>query len=189
MGATVDRPLVGETEAGSIAEQAGFEKRDEVLKVGDRSIQSWNEFRLAILDQGLDGGTISILVRNIDGVESRRELALGELRLLENEGDIFNVIGFSQWWPQLTAEIGGVIEKSAAENAGLQKNDVVLQVDGVEIDQWLSLVKMIREKPNKAMQFVVLRDGIKKSLTVIPQSRKNKDGEQGFIGADRKSVV
>jgi regulator of sigma E protease len=183
MGATVDRPLVGETEAGSIAEQAGFEKRDEVLKVGDRSIQSWNEFRLAILDQGLDGGTISILVRNIDGVESRRELALGELRLLENEGDIFNVIGFSQWWPQLTAEIGGVIEKSAAENAGLQKNDVVLQVDGVEIDQWLSLVKMIREKPNKAMQFVVLRDGIKKSLTVIPQSRKAKDGEQGFIGA------
>ncbi len=188
LGATVDRPLVGETEVGSIAEQAGFEKRDEVLKVGDRSIRSWNEFRLAILDQGLDGGNIQILVRNIDGIEISRKLALGEIRLLKNEGDIFKLIGFSQWWPELTAEIGGVIENSAAENAGLQKNDIILQVDGIEIDQWLSLVKMIRDKPNKAMQFVVLRSGIEKSLTVIPQSRavndkSGKDGEQGFIGA------
>ncbi len=183
LGSTVNRPLIGETEVGSIAEKSGFKMRDEVLKVGDRQVKSWGEFRLAVLDQGLDGGNIQVLVRDIDGIESGRELALGELRLLKKEGDIFNLIGFSQWWPQLTAEIGGVIENSAAENAGLQKNDVIFQVDGVEIDQWLSLVKIIREKPNQAMQFVVLRDGIEKLLTVIPQSRKVNDSEQGFIGA------
>jgi len=183
MGTTVDRPLVGITEAGSIAEQAGFEMRDEVLQVGNRPVHSWNEFRLAILDQGLDGGNIQILVRNINGIETNRELALGDLRLLKNEGDIFALIGFSQWWPQLRAEIGGVIENSAAENAGLQKNDIIVQVDGIEIDQWLSLVSMIRDKPNKAMEFVVLRDGVEKLLTVIPQSREGSDGEQGFIGA------
>jgi regulator of sigma E protease len=183
LGTTVDRPFVGETEVGSIAEKAGFESQDEVLTVGHVPIKSWNEFRLEILDQGLDGGNIEILVRDIDGIEHKRELALGDMHLLENEGDIFNVIGFSQWWPQLEVEIGGVMEKSAAENAGLQKNDIVLQVDDVEINQWLTLVEMIREKPNKAMQFVVLREGVEKSLTVIPQSRKSKDGEQGFIGA------
>ena len=183
LGTTVDRPIVGETEAGSIAAKAGFEIQDEVLKVGEAPIQSWNGFRLEVLDQGLDGGNLQILVRTADGVETMRELALGDMHLLENEGDIFKYIGFSQWWPLLKVEIGGVIEQSAAENAGLQKNDVVLQVDGIEIDQWLSLVKMIRQKPNKAMQFVVLRDGIEKSLTIIPQSRKSEQGEQGFIGA------
>jgi len=183
LGTTVDRPFVGETETGSIAEQAGFEIKDEVLKVGDTPVLSWNEFRLAILDQGLDGGNIQILVRNVDAIESTRELVLGEIRLLENEGDIFKVIGFSQWWPKLKAEIGGVMENSAAENAGIQKNDVVRQVDGIEIDQWMTLVEMIREKPGKAMKFIVLRDAVEKSIIVIPQSRETKDGKQGFIGA------
>ncbi len=183
LGTTVDRPFIGKSEVGSLAEKAGFEIQDEVLKVGERPVQSWNEFRLEILGQGLDGGNIQVFVRNIDGIESKRELALGNIHLLENEGDIFKVIGFSQWWPKLKAEIGGVMEKSAAENAGLEKNDIVLRVDGIEIDQWLSLVEMIREKPDKAMQFVVLRDGVEKSLIVIPQSRESKEGVQGFIGA------
>jgi regulator of sigma E protease len=183
LGTTVDRPFVGQSEAGSIAEKAGFEIQDEVLKVGKRPVQSWNEFRLEILDQGLDGGNLQVFVRNADGIESKRELALGDMHLLENEGDIFKVIGFSQWWPKFKAEIGGVMEKSAAENAGLEKNDIVLRVDGIEIDQWLSLVEMIREKPGKAMQFVVLRNGVEKSLIVIPQSRESKEGVQGFIGA------
>jgi regulator of sigma E protease len=183
LGTNVDRPFVGKTEVGSIAEKAGFEIQDEVLKVGDTPVLSWNEFRLEILDQGLDGGNIQILVRNTDGIESKRELALGDMHLLENEGDIFKVIGFSQWWPQLKVEIGGVMENSAAENAGIQKNDVVVQVDGLEIDQWMTLVEMIREKPGKAMKFVVLRDGVEKSIIVVPQSRETKEGKQGFIGA------
>ena len=39
MGATVDRPFVGETKADSVAALAGFQVRDEVLKVGDTQIQ------------------------------------------------------------------------------------------------------------------------------------------------------
>lgn len=183
LGTTVDRPFVGETEPGSIAEKAGFEIQDEVLMVAEEPVKSWNDFRLKILDQGLDGGNIPVIVRASDGIEHTRELALGNMRLLENEGDIFAHIGFRQWWPELTAEIGGVMEQSAAEHAGLRKGDIFLQADGVEIDQWISLVEMIREKPNKAMQFIVLRDGVEKAFTVIPQSRKTKVGEQGFIGA------
>ncbi len=183
MGTTVDRPFVGEAEPDSIVASAGFEVQDEVLMVGDAVVNSWNEFRLEILDQGLDGGDLQIRVRARDNNEYTRLLALGDMRLLENEGDIFKLIGFNQWMPELKAEIGGVIENSAAENAGLRKGDVFLQVDGIAVDQWSSLVEMIREKPNKAMQFVVLRNGVEEIVTVIPQSRKTKDGEQGFIGA------
>lgn len=183
LGTMVDRPFVGKTEPASIAAAAGFEIQDEVLKVGKVPVSSWNEFRLEILNQGLDGGNLQIRVRADDGIEHTRELALGDIRLLENKGDIFDQLGFHQWWPELPVEIGGVMEQSAAENAGLQKADVILQVDGVEINQWLSLVEMIREKPNKAMQFIVLREGVEKTFTVVPQSRKNNEEEQGFIGA------
>ncbi|HHJ35286.1 MAG TPA: RIP metalloprotease RseP [Gammaproteobacteria bacterium] len=183
LGTTVDRPYVGETVKDSIAEKAGFENRDEVLAVGDTSVRSWNGFRLAILDQGLDGGDLQILVLADDGTEHVRQLSLGDMHLLENEGDVFKYIGFTQWWPQLKAEIGGVVDKGAASNAGLQKGDIVLSVDGVVIDKWLSLVEAIRARPNKAMDLMVLRDGTEVPLTVIPESRKAGEDEQGYIGA------
>lgn len=183
MGTTVDRPFVGQTDADSIAANAGFKLQDEVLKVGDTAVNSWNDFRLEILDQGLDGGNIQILVRDTDGFEHMRELELADTRLLEKEGDIFDSIGFHQWWPDLLPEIGGVMEKGAAENAGLQRGDIILRVDGAEIEQWATLVEMIRLSPNKAMQFLVLRDGLEKAITVVPQSREAKEGDQGFIGA------
>ncbi len=183
MGTTVDRPFIGKAEPESIAASAGFKVQDEVLMVGDSKVNSWNEFRLEVLDQGLDGGDLQIMVRGSDNIDYTRVLALGDTRLLENEGDIFKLIGFNQWLPELKAEIGGVMENSAAESSGLRKGDIFLQADGVEVDQWITLVNMIREKPNKAMQFVVLRNGVEEIFTVIPQSRKTKDGEQGFIGA------
>ncbi|MBE9568702.1 MAG: RIP metalloprotease RseP [Proteobacteria bacterium] len=209
LGTTVDRPFVGEVDADSIAAKAGFNNRDEILLVAETPVRSWNEFRLQVLDQGLDGGTIPVRVRTEDGSETTRQLALGDMHLLEEEGDIFNRLGFNQWWPDLQPEIGGVVGQGAAENAGLQKGDIVIRVDGVEVTQWKTLVEMIRLKPNRAMQFVVLRtaggddaEGVARvdageevELTVIPQSRKVKttektanktvetETEQGYIGA------
>lgn len=183
LGSTVDRPFVGIPEPDSIVENAGFQAQDEVLTVGNSEIKSWNEFRMEILNQGLDGGTLDISVRDSDGLEYTRKLELGDMKLLADEGDIFKNIGFSQWWPMLRAEIGGVLEKGAAANAGLQQGDIVLRVDGVAMDGWLDLVEAIRKKPNAAMQFTVSRNGVEKTLTVIPGSRKVGEQEQGFIGA------
>ena len=183
LGTTVYRPFVGQSEVDSVAAVAGFEVQDEVLKVGEVSVNSWTEFRLEILNQGLDGGDVQILIRDTDNLEKTRVLSLGDMHLLEEEGDIFNRIGFKQWLPELKAEISGVVEQGAAENAGIKQGDVVVQIDGVDINNWTSMVELIREKPNTAMNFVILRDGIEKNITVISQSRKTEEGEQGFIGA------
>lgn len=184
LGTTVDRPLVGEPIPQSMASIAGFQLQDEVLSVGHVEVRSWNQFRMEILDQGLNGGDLEIGVRAIDGSEYTRTLALGEMQLLKNEGDIFTHIGFQQWWPTLQAIIGGVVEGGAAENAGLREGDVVVMVDGVAIDEWIALVEVIRDNPNKEMQFEVIRDGVTKNISVIPNSRKIENGEQqGFIGA------
>jgi regulator of sigma E protease len=183
LGTTVDRPYVGESVNGSIASKANFEIQDEVLQVGDAVVRSWNDFRLEILNQGLDGGSLQILVLAKDGEKYTRQLALGDYRLLENEGDIFKHIGFTHWRPQMKAEIAGVIAEGAAESAGLQKGDLVLSVDGVAVDRWMSLVEMIRAKPDTAMDFLVLREGVEIPLTITPKSRKVEEGEQGYIGA------
>lgn len=183
LGVTVDRPFIGISDSGSIAASAGFQPGEEVLRVGDAEVNSWNDFRMKVLDQGLDGGNLEVLVRTPDGLEFSRQLSLGDIRLLEKEGDIFRQIGFQQWWPPMPLEIGGVMKGSASENAGLKKGDLIVEVDGKKVDSWLKLVEAIRLKPGKPMQFVVLRDGEEKTVTVIPQERETEEGVQGVIGA------
>ena len=183
LGTTVDRPFVGEPDVGSIVEKSGFESKDEILSVGDTSIRSWNDFRMQILDQGLDGGKLVIKVATADGFETNRILDLGEMRLLENEGDIFKHIGFKQWWPDLPTEIGGVMENSAAEKAGLQAGDIITDIDGVAVEKWVLLVEQIRNSPGRPMQFNIQRDGQLINLIVTPQSRDTNSGKEGVIGA------
>ncbi len=184
LGSTVDRALVGQTVAESVAAKAGFQLRDEVIMVGGTGVKSWHDFRLEVLNQGLNGGTIMVEVRDSDGAQQTRELALGDMYILKEKGDIFQHLGFKQWWPQLKPEIGGVVAGSPAENSGIRQGDVVLQVDEQTIDEWRTLVELIREKPNQAMNFLVLRDGLEKNITIIPGSRTvNENEQQGFIGA------
>lgn len=183
IGSTVARPLLGQVTANSIAAQADFEIKDEVILVGDVKVNSWDEFRLEILDQGLNGGVLPIGVRSAGGMVYKRNLELGEIRLLEKEGDIFKDIGFTRWQPKLDAKIGGVIEGGAAEVAGLRKGDHVLYVDGVSVPHWGFLVEAIRSKPKKLMSFHILRASEEIEVNILPGARETSDGEQGYIGA------
>lgn len=183
IGTSADRPLVGEVEPGTIAAQSGFVIEDEILSVAGEEVKSWNGFRLAVLDHGLDGGDIDVKVETVDGERVVRTLALGDTRLLKDEGDIFTGIGFKQWWPDLPAQIGGLVDDGAAQAAGLLKGDIITRVDDTDVASWIALVELIRENPGKAMNFHVLRDGVASRILVVPNSRMVNEQEQGYIGA------
>jgi regulator of sigma E protease len=182
-GVSVDRALLGEPVVDSIADNAGFEVRDEVIKVGDVDVQSWSEFRIAILDQGLDGGPINIQVRNADGFNKTHTLDLEDTKLLENEGDVIAIIGFRQWWPELPPEIGGVLEEGAAEQAGLQKGDRILAVNDDAVERWEQIVELVQKNPAITLRFLIERDNQQQTLYVTPAIREEGETQTGFIGA------
>jgi regulator of sigma E protease len=183
VGTTAQRPLVGVPEADTVAGAAGFSDKDEVLTVGDVEIRSWNAFRIALIDQGLDGGNISVTVRDIDGIEQVRVLQLGDTRVLEDEGDVVSKLGFNMWQPDLPPEIGGVTEDGAARESGLQKGDLIIAVDGSEVFKWIDIVNLVRASPDKTMRFTVDRSGERVELVVTPRSRVVEDKQSGYIGA------
>jgi len=182
-GVSVDRPLLGQAAADSQAEQAGFGVRDEIIKVGDTEIKSWSEFRIAVLDQGLDSDAIDVQVRDIDGFEKTHRLDLGGMKLLEDDGDVIANIGFRQWWPELPPEIGGVVEKGAAELAGLQKGDLIVAINDEAVSQWKQIVEIVQQNPETSLQFLVQRENQQQKITVIPASRETDGVKSGFIGA------
>ncbi len=182
-GITVERALLGAPAEESIAALSGFENNDEVLKVGEADVKSWSDLNLLVLDQGLDGGTLELEVRNADGMIESRRLDLGSTRLLEKESDIMAELGFRHWWPDLPAVIGGVIKDGPAEQAGLQEGDQLLKLNDEKIERWDELVKLVENSQAKPINFIILRDQQEVSIVVIPGSREKQGEVKGFIGA------
>ena len=182
-GLTVERALLGTPAENSVAAVSGFENQDEILKVGDDRIRSWSDFNLTVLDQGLDGGTLDVQVKNVDGLIKNRLVDLSGTQLLEHESDVMADLGFKHWRPEFPAVIGGVIKDGPAEQAGLMKGDRLLMLDDLSIKRWHDLVERVEVSQGVPVKFVVLRDGQEKDIVVIPGSKEKNGESKGFIGA------
>ena len=68
-----------------------------------------------------------------------------------------------------------VQEKSAAEIAGFQAEDLVLSIDGEPIDSFSDIQRVVAPSPDVELTFVVKRNGHDVTLHVTPKSREQTD--------------
>ncbi|HCN67495.1 MAG TPA: RIP metalloprotease RseP, partial [Candidatus Accumulibacter sp.] len=99
------------------------------------------------------------------------------------EGDALERLGLGLYRPRLPPVIGSVSASSAAQAAGLQSGDEVLEIDGEPIDSWADLVSVVRRSPGQTLQMDVLRQGLRQQLTVRPSAVDDRGREIGRIGA------
>ena len=52
--------------------------------------------------------------------------------------------------------------------AGLEPGDVILAVDGVEVDSWLDLTEIIRANPGTTLGLTIERDGVNREVRITP---------------------
>ena len=69
---------------------------------------------------------------------------------------------------EIVPVVGGVIEDSAAEEAGLQPGDVLVGVEQVRTDDYGQLREVIRNRPEQPTTLVIARDGEERTLTLTP---------------------
>jgi S1-C subfamily serine protease len=63
--------------------------------------------------------------------------------------------------------VAEVIDGSPAKKGGLQKNDVVLKVNGVEVNELKPTIDLVRQaKPGQEIVFQVKRDGKEKDVKI-----------------------
>ncbi len=80
------------------------------------------------------------------------------------------------------AGIGEVVTGSAAEEAGLQKGDLVVNLAGKQLNSFDELRTIIMENPSKQLGAIVLRDGKELSLTITPKAKESGDKTIGLLG-------
>jgi regulator of sigma E protease len=182
LGEQAMRPLVGQVEVASVAAKAGIQAGDELLRIGDTRVQSWEQGLFALLEAALDKQDLPVQVRGANGNE--RSLWLpGEAMasLMQDEGDIFAKLGLAP--RRLPAVIGEVIKGEAAEQAGLKSGDRVLKANGQQLQSWPQWVELIRANPGRLMSLEVERAGALLDLEVRVGQQEQNGVLIGRVGA------
>lgn len=97
---------------------------------------------------------------------------------------VFIIFYAIQGVPTDEPRLGQTIEGYPAQQAGLQENDRVLEIDGKKIDSWTDMTAYIDDHPNERMTFTVERAGEKRQIALVAGDREVGDGggREGFIG-------
>ncbi|MEJ2183129.1 MAG: RIP metalloprotease RseP [Nitrospirota bacterium] len=112
--------------------------------------------------------------------------------LIVFSGPVFNIVFaavvfillFMSGVPVLKSEVGEVMEGTPAAQAGLQKGDEIVSIDGTPITEWSGMSAVIQKSPGKELALTVKRDGRTLTLTITPEKKTVKDifGEPREVG-------
>jgi len=179
------KPVVGEVEPQSVAARAGLLDGDQVVRVGERGVSTWEGTVLAMLDSLLADGDIPLQVAGEDGQERLVILrTAGEESNLTEPGQLFTGLGFQPWSPDLPPVVDEIISGGPADQAGLLPGDEVVAADGLAIKSWPEWVNFVRARPNQRVQTLVSRNGSQTELFIDVGEIESESGERvGRIGA------
>jgi len=177
------RPVVGEVAPQSVAAQAGFQTRDELLSVAGRQTPTWDAATLELLDAALAREQIEIRVRQPDDHQRLVVMDFSEVSNALDKGGLLENLGLAVWRPTVPAVIDRLIPGAPAEQAGLLPGDRVLALDDVPIESWSQWVELVRGHPGETLRVRVERDGGELELALVPRAVEERGTTIGQIGA------
>jgi serine protease Do len=178
--------LVAEVHPGSPAEKAGLQREDIIIEYNDQPIKEMNELpRLVAATPPGTKTTVKVLREGkektlpIAVTELKEESLAAESEEIEDESSIGLVVEDVD--PRLARRFGlkedkgvvvvNTVSGSAAEEAGIRRGDIILEVNGKEIADVKAFQKIMAEQPKKAfVRFLIRREGRTLFLAVqIPE--------------------
>jgi regulator of sigma E protease len=191
VGVMEPKAVVAAPAAGSPAELAGFRGGDLVLAIDDEPVRSWNELNWLVLKRAVDRRAFDVRVQGANGVTRELRLDLSGLTIEDLEGNPLPRVGLAPYAGP--PRIGRLAEGGAAQRAGLQPGDRVLEIDRRPIASARELIDVIRRSPGTALELLIERDGRTRTVTVTPAPVDDDGGRTvGRIGAevgDRPELV
>ena len=185
IGAEGLKPVVGEIEKASLAEQAGFMAEDQIMMVAGQDTATWTAVFDVLVREVVKGERTVFLVK--DAIGAQKELLVNTSDVSVDdmaEGSLLKKLGFKPKRPLIPAIIGMVSADGAARQAGLVPGDHVLAVNGVPIRGWIECVEIIRSKPEETLAVTLLRGDRELRLALTPRPVTDRQGRRiGRIGA------
>jgi len=182
IGETGIRPVLGPVPPGTLAEQAGFQEGEEIVRIGGAETPTWGVAIGELVEQATDTESLSVEVKSDHGALIQRTLAMPR-EVAEKPALLHERLGFQPYQPSLPAVVDKIEPRSAAEAAGLAAGDLLLEADGKPIKDWQQWVETVRAHPGQAVKLDVERAGARLALQITPAAVDSAKGKVGKIGA------
>jgi len=172
--------ILGAPVPESAAQRAGLQAGDEILSVDGTPISSWNDARWRMLDVMATGGQVSLDVRSSIGQAKTAVLTIAGNGMDPQGADPLAATGLRLVQPKPI--VRGVIEGSESERVGLQAGDRIVRIADKNDPTAAELVDSINLSPAAPLLLTFLRDGVERTVSVVPQAQVVDGKTIGRIG-------
>ena len=173
-------PVVGVVQADSPAAKAGIQPGDRIVAVGTTSVDTWEQFYMAIASRANREVPLRI-------VRNGQEITIKATPVVPPGQSRFE-IGDIGVLPDVHPHIPTVNPAEPADRAGIKPGDVVLAVNNEPITFRSQLRDAIVKHPGQEIAITVLRNGQRLEIQAVPEKR----GDIGWLGIgladDSKSI-
>lgn len=178
------KPVIGTVTPGSVAERSGLGAGEEIVRIGDRHVTTWESVVIGILDGAMENGMVTLTVKDPKThTEQPRRIVFDGIPEDLNRGGLLDYIGVRPYRPAIAPVIGQLAPGGAADKAGLETGDRIISIDGHKLGEWEELVDYVRERPGIPLALVVERGGQKLNINITPTPLETREGNVGRIGA------
>lgn len=177
------KPVMGDVPEQSVVAKAGILPGEKLLSVDGKKIEYFDQYNLYLFNQVLkkEPITFEVEAENFTTREVILDTSSISIRKL-SPSFLMKTMGLMPYFPELEAHLSQVVEGSPAYQAGLEKGDKIIRIDEQQIDRWQQLVEIVSASPDKAMDFVVERNGVNMTFNITPEVKEASDIKVGRIG-------
>ena len=174
-GVTEWRPILAQPAVETPAALAGIQAGDLVTRVEGEPVSSWPALQWRLIKTLSDEREVSLaVVSTHQGVAVSGATDRGVLLKLPAGAtlgpEVLAALGLKLMAPALTPVVGVVQPDSAANAAGLQAGDRIVQVDGRIVTLWSEVVDAIRAHPDMPMVLEIERAGQRQAVPLTPRA-------------------
>lgn len=180
------RPVLGDAPAGTPAAIAQIKAGDTVKRVGDKSIETWQELRWELLDYAIRKQVATLEIIDEHQVARTAPIDLSGIESDDLDGDLLRVIGVVRFDMPIAPVIGELSDPGPAIRDGLRTGDTIVAIDGEPVGRWQEVVSAVRSAPGTQLRFDIVRDGAEIEVTVLTDRSGEADEAFGRIGAAPK---
>jgi regulator of sigma E protease len=152
-------------EVTEVGKEIGFQNGDKIFSVDGKHVENFLKIVPTIV---LDGAKTVQVNRNGQVVDV--EIDDADLALLLKSREVMS------WRKPFDIHVGSVVEDSPAEQAGLQKGDVFVSIDGNRFEFYDQFSEHLDSRKNETVNLVLLRNGTQ----IQQQVNVSEDGKLGF---------
>ena len=171
----------------TIAARAGVNYGDQIIRIDGRAVRAFSDLRWKLLEHAVDRSPVELTLLRGGGAERTVLLDLSLLGPGEIDQTVFSRAGIELAEPM--AVVRQLSPDGVAAAAGLQPGDRFVSIDARPMATSRDVSEAVRAAPNRSLQVVIERDGVRQSLQLRPATVQVDGQTIGRIGVDFRDLV